>query len=115
MLEELLGKDREILLMASEELLKQLDSFASRNEDALLIYYSLEDKVYSTTACKVSDIIPETVGSDDYAHRQYTVIKLSKDEESKLSVLIDLGMDTIEAIVSFTKEEDIKWLNYKEY
>ena len=113
MLKELLGEDREILLMTSEDLLSQLDRFASCNEDALLIYYSIEDNTYSTTACKVSDIIPETVGSDDYAHRQYTVIKLSKDEESKLSVLIDLGMDTLEAAVSFIKEEDINWLDYK--
>lgn len=114
MLKDLLGEDREILLMASEDLLSQLDRFATSNEDALLIYYSLEDKTYSTTACKVSDIIPETVGSDDYAHRQYTIIKLSKDEEYKLSVLIDLGMDKLEAAVSFVKEEDIKWFDYKE-
>lgn len=114
MLKELLGNDREIMLMASEELLIYLDGFASCNEDALLIFYSIEDNVYSTTACKVSDIIPETAGSEDYAHRQYTVIKLSKDEEAKLLVLIDLGMDKIEAIVSFIKEEDIKWLDYKE-
>ena len=114
MLKELLGKDREILLMASEELLNQLDRFSSCNEDALLIYYSLEDKVYSTTACNVSSIIPETVGSDDYAHRQYTIVKLSKDEEAKLLVLMGIGMDTIEAIASFIKEEDIKWLDYKE-
>lgn len=114
MLKDLLGKDREILLMASEELLNQLDSFASCNEDALLIYYSLEDNTYSTTACNVSAIIPETVGSDDYAHRQYTIINLSKDEESKILVLMGIGMDTIEAIASFIKEEDIKWLYYSE-
>ena len=114
MLKDLLGKDREILLMSSEGLLSQLDRFANCDEDALLIYYSLEDKTYSTTACKVSDIIPETVGSDDYAHRQYTVIKLSKDEEAKLLVLNGIGMDIKEAIVSFIKEDDIKWLNYKE-
>ena len=114
MLKDLLGKDREILLMASEEILNQLDRFSSCNEDALLIYYSIEDNTYSTTACKVSVIIPETAGSDEYAHRQYTIINLSEDEEAKLLVLIDLGMDMIEAIVSFTKEEDIKWLYYSE-
>lgn len=114
MLKELLGKDREIMLMASEKLLSYLDRFTARNDNALLIFYSLEDKEYSTTACNVLDIIKESITSEEYSHRQYTRVKLSEDEEAKLLVLIDLGMDTIEAIVSFTKEEDINWFNYKE-
>ena len=114
MLKELLGKDREIMLMASEELLSYLCRFTARNDNALLIFYSLEDKEYSTTSCKDCDIIKESLGSEDYAHRQYTKVKLSKDEEDKLLVLNDIGMDIKEAIVSFIKEEDIKWFNYKE-
>ena len=114
MLKELLGKDREIMLMASEELLSYLDRFTARNDNALLIFYSLEDKEYSTTSCKDCDIIKESIGSEEYAHRQYTIVNLSKDEEAKLLVLNDIGMDIKEAIVSFIKEEDIKWLNYKE-
>lgn len=114
MLKELLGKDKEILLMASGELLNSLDECPSHDDNAFLIFYSLERKEYDTTTCKDSDIIPETVGSEAYAQRQYTIVNLSKDEESKLLVLIGIGMDIKEAIVSFIKEEDIKWLNYKE-
>ena len=114
MLKELLGKDKEIMLMASRELLSSLDGYPSKDDYSLLIFYSLEDKEYGTISCKVSDIIPETAISEDYSHRQYTILNLSKDEEAKLLTLIDIGMDIKEAIVSFLKEEDIKWLNYKE-
>lgn len=114
MLKELLGKDKEIMLMASGELLNSLDDFASRNDNALLIFYSLEDREYSTTACNVLDIIKESITSEDYSHRQYTIVNLSKDEEAKLLILIDIGMDIKEAIVSFIKEEEIKWFNYEE-
>ena len=114
MLKELLGKDKEIMLMASEELLNSLIAYPSRDDNALLIFYNLEDKEYDTTSCKDSVIIPETVGSEDYAHREYTIVNLSKDEESKLLVLIDIGMDIKEAICSFIKEEEIKWFNYEE-
>lgn len=114
MLKELLGKDREIMLMASAELLSSLNECPRHDDNALLIYYSLEDKEYDTTSCKDSDIIPETLGSEDYAHRQYTVVNLSKDEETKLLILTDIGIDIKEAVVSFIKEEDIKWFNYEE-
>ena len=114
MLKELLGKDREIILTASIELLNSLNELPSIDDNALLIFYSLEDEEYNTTSCKEYDIIQETLGSEDYAHRQYTVVKLTKDEEAKLLTLIDIGMDIKEAIVSFIKEEDIKWFNYKE-
>lgn len=114
MLKELLGKDREILLMASKELLISLDGLANNNDNALLIFYSLEDKDYSTVPCVMCDIIMESIDSEDYAHRQYTIVKLLKDEEAKLLVLINLGMDMLEAIVSFIKEDYIKWFNYKE-
>lgn len=114
MLKELLGKDKEIMLMASIEILNSLNENPCQDDNALLIFYSLERKEYDTTSCKDSDIIPETLGSEDYAHRQYTIINLTKDEESKLLVLIGIGMDIKEAIVSFIKEEDIKWFNYEE-
>lgn len=114
MLKELLGKDKEIMLMASIELLISLNESPIQDDNALLIFYSLEDKEYSTTSCKDCDIIKESIGSEDYAHRQYTIVNLSKDEEAKLLVLNDIGMDIKEAIVSFIKEEDIKWFNYKE-
>lgn len=114
MLKELLGKDKEIMLMASIELLKSLNEYPSQDDNALLIFYSLEDNKYDTTSCKVYDIIQESIDSEDYAHRQYTIVNLSKDEEAKLLVLISIGMDIKEAIISFIKEEDIKWLNYKE-
>lgn len=114
MLKELLGKDKEIMLMASEELLNSLNESPFQDDNALLIFYSLEDKEYSTTSCKVCDIIRESLGSEEYAHRQYTTLKLSKDEEAKLLVLNDIGMDIKEAIVSFIKEDDIKWFNYEE-
>lgn len=80
----------------------------------MLIFYNLEDKEYDTTSCKDYDIIQESIGSEEYSHREYTTINLSKDEESKLLVLIGIGMDIKEAIVSFIKEEDIKWFNYEE-
>lgn len=114
MLKELLGKDKEILLMASIDLLKYLNESPSYDDNALLIFYNLEDKEYDSTSCKDYDIIQETIGSEDYSHREYTVVNLSKDEEAKLLVLIGIGMDIKEAVVSFIKEEDIKWLNYKE-
>lgn len=114
MLKELLGKDREIILTASIELLNSLNELPRIDDNALLIFYSLEDKEYSTTACKVCDMVKESLGSEDYAHRQYTTVNLSKDEEVKLLTLIDIGMDIKEAIASFLKEEDIKWFNYKE-
>ena len=114
MLKDSLGKDREIILMASRELLSSLDGYPSKDDYSLLIFYSLEDEEYNTISCKLSEIIPETAGSEDYSHRQYTIVNLSKDEEAKLLILIDIGMDIKEAVVSFIKEEDIKWLNYKE-
>lgn len=114
MLKDLLGEDKEIMLMASGELLNSLNEYHSRNDNALLIFYSLEDKEYSTTTCKDCDIIKESIGTEEYAHRQYTIVNLSKDEEAKLLVLNDIGMDIKEAIVSFIKEEEIKWFNYKE-
>lgn len=114
MLKELLGKDKEILLMASIELLNSLNEYPSRNDNALLIFYNLEDKEYDTTSCKDYDIIQESIGSEDYAHRQYTVVNLSKDEEAKLLILIDIGMDIKEVISSFIKEEEIEWINYKD-
>lgn len=114
MLKELLGKDKEIMLMASIELLSSLYEYPSHDDNALLIYCNLENKDYDITSCKDSDIIPETSSSEDYAHRQYTVVKLTKDEESKLLILIGIGMDIKEAIVSFIKEEEIKWFNYEE-
>lgn len=114
MLKELLGKDREIMLMASIELLNSLNEYPSQDDNALLIFYNLEDKEYDTTPCRDSDIIKESIGSEAYAHRQYTIVNLSKDEEAKILILNDIGIDIKEAIVSFIKEEDIKWLNYKE-
>lgn len=115
MLKELLGKDREIILTTTENPLKSLDTYASHGDNALLVYYSLENKDYSTTSCRVKDIILETQESEDYSHRQYIIVNLSKDEETKLLTLIDIGMDIKETIVSFINEEDIKWLNYKDY
>ena len=114
MLEDLLGRDKEILLMASVELLSSLNEYPSEDDNALLVFYNLEDKEYDTTTCKDCDIIKESISSEAYAHRQYTIVNLSKDEESKLLVLIDIGMDIKEAVVSFIKEEEIKWFNYEE-
>ena len=114
MLKELLGKDKEIILTASIELLNSLNQLPSIDDNALLIFYSLEDKDYSTVPCVMCDIIKESIDSEYYAHRQYIIVKLLKDEEAKLLVLINLGMDMLEAIVSFIKEEDIKWFNYEE-
>lgn len=114
MLKELLGEDREIMLMASIDLLNSLGEYPSHDDNALFIFYSLEDKEYHIKSCKDYDIIQESIGSEEYSHREYTVVNLSKDEESKLLVLIDIGMDIKEAVVSFIKEEDIKWFNYEE-
>ena len=114
MLKDLLGKDREILLMASRELLSSLNGYPCKDDYSLLIFYSLEDEEYHTVSCKASDIIPETADSREHSHRQYTIVNLSKDEEAKLLVLIDIGMDIKEAVVSFIKEDNIRWFNYKE-
>lgn len=115
MLEEFLNKDREIILTATRNLLNSLEPYASQGNNALLVYYSLEDKNYSTTSCRVKDIILETKDSDDYSHRQYIIVNLSKDEETKILTLIAMGIDIKEIIISFIKEDNVKWLNYKDY
>lgn len=114
MLKELLGKDKEIMLMASIELLKSLNEYPSQDDNALLIFYNLEDNKYDVTTCNDYSIIEASTGSEEYSNREYTVVNLSKDEEAKLIVLIAIGMDIKEAICSFIKEEDINWFNYEE-
>ena len=113
MFTDYLKPKQELFIMFSRPTLECLSGNCSNNDSLFIHYYDTEDNVDMSYDI-VDDVIDMTKGTE-YEDRQYSIIVPTKEQESKLIVLKNIGLEAENIICQIFLEgkiQSFKWESY---
>lgn len=122
MLKEFLGKNKEIFIYCSDEMIIKVlnakDDFIEPEDNVILIFPVEGEYNLNTVGSNDISLIKESVFNDNYIDNSFIRIRLNQEDENKIFTLLTLGLDFKDIIyLNFIKdkEDELQWENYRDF
>lgn len=122
MLKEFLGRNKEIFIYCSNEMIIKVlneKDHSIEPEDNVLLIYPIEGEYYlNTVGSNDTALIKESVFSDTFIDNLFIRLRLNREDETKVSTLLTLGLDFKDIIyLNFIKdkEDELQWEKYRDF